>query len=90
MKDLTYWEEYLAKEEERHSALAAQVQGMMDDAGLSIEKVEELAKIDIAAVDPALLQELELSTGVAISQIPSSKPAPTASRFMQRTKALRV
>lgn len=86
----TNWDEYVLTQEALSSACARQVQGMMDDYGMSIDRAHELAQMDMSAIDPALLQEVQMATGMKLEEIPSSKPGPTASYFRQRTRALAV
>lgn len=90
MKDLDYWQEYVAQQEAIQEQSARQVQSMLDESGMSLARVEELSKLDLGAIDPALIQELEMASGVKIASVPSSKPEANASNFLQRTRALAV
>jgi hypothetical protein len=84
------WNLYLAQEQDKLDAVAAQVQGMIDDYGMPIARLEELAKIDLSVVDPQLLQQITLKTGIKLEELKSEKPSPNASNFRQRTRALAV
>ena len=75
---------------ERDKKAGEQLQTILDEAGVSAGTLLELANVDVGAIDPAFLQEVELSAGMKINELPSTKLEPNASNFRQRTRALAV
>lgn len=89
-KGASYWDAYLAEQERLMRVANAQVEGMMDDYGMSITQAHAIAQIDLSLVDPNLLQEITLKTGVDLRTLETKVPGPSASRFRQKTRALAV
>ena len=88
--DLEYWNKYLAQQQQLQEAAARQVQSLVDQSGVPLAVITQVAKLDLKAVDPAILQEITLKTGLKLEEIAATKPPPSASLFRQRTRAKMV
>lgn len=84
------WEELVLRQQQEDERVAKELQGMLDQSGISLAQIEEFAKIDPSIVDPQLLQAIELSGGTPLEKTAVTKPEANASNFRQRTRALSV
>lgn len=84
------WDAYLEGQRTQLANTAAQVQSLVNAYGLPLERLQELAKIDLNNVDPALLQQISMKTGIRLEELKTERPTPNGSYFAQRTRAVRV
>jgi hypothetical protein len=84
------WEEFIATEEAKGLEARQKIQEAIDAFGIPLDRLQELAAIDLQGVDPELLQQLELSTGLKITQMEHLKPKKDASTYRQRGRGIAV
>lgn len=90
MMSVTDWETYIATQEAEAKKAREQLQHLITASGIPISQLQEMAGVDLSAIDPELIQEIELSTGIKIQDLKTEKPKHTATSYRLKGKSIAV
>ena len=87
-----YWERYVKEQQEKRSEAAAVVQQVMDESGLSARGINPSDPVFAEiALDVEFQRQVSLHYGLKLDKAePVDLSKPDASRWRQRTRALKV
>ena len=88
---IAHWDDYLKKQQLQREAAAASLQDLMNQSGLSQRGIDPFAEdFKLEKLDLSIQKELSLRFGLGLDRAEEIPKKPSASRWRQRTSAMKV
>jgi hypothetical protein len=84
------WEEYIQEEEQKAHEARLKAQNLINQFGVPLDELAEIAKLEVAMIDPDVRQQIEMATGTKFDSVPTTKPRASASSYRQRGRSIAV
>jgi hypothetical protein len=88
---IAHWDDYLKKQQQQREEAAAGLQTLMDQSGLTQRGIDPFAEdFKLEKLDLSIQKELSLRYGLGLDRAEDIPKKPSATRWRQRTSAMKV
>lgn len=88
---IAHWDDYLKKQQEQREKAAESLQNLMNESGLTKRGIDPFSDdFKLEKLDLSIQKELSLRFGLGLDRAEEIPKKPSASRWRQRTSAMKV